>query len=155
MPTPGSRLVARRLLAVLLVAMAAGQLSDLRGFVDIVASYQIGGGTLAALAVVALIVGEAAGGVGLLAADHARRRRAAGLALAVAVVWSLLAVQAFARGLAVDNCGCFGVHLGQPLRWWVLVEDAELIALALWVRGQMPRRLPVGARGPAKEVGRP
>jgi hypothetical protein len=147
--------VARRILAVLLVAMAAGQLSDFGGFVDIVATYRAGGNTLAALAAAALIVGQAVGGVGLLAASHGRRRRAAGLAVAVAVVWSLLAVQAFARGLAVDNCGCFGVHLGQPLRWWVLVEDAELIALALWVRHQMPRRLPVGAGALAKEVSRP
>jgi hypothetical protein len=68
--------------------------------------------------------------------------------VAVAVVWSLLAAQAFARGLAVGNCGCFGVRLGQPLRWWVLVEDAEFVALAVWVRRQVTQRLPlhVGAR---------
>lgn len=50
------------------------------------------------------------------------------------MIWSALAVQAFARGLAVENCGCFGVHLGQSLRWWVLLEDAEFVALAAWVR---------------------
>lgn len=60
------------------------------------------------------------------------RRSGSLLALAVAMIWSALAVQAFARGLAVENCGCFGVHLGQSLRWWVLLEDAEFVALAAW-----------------------
>ena len=155
MSPPGSRPVARRILAALVVAMASGQLSDLGGFVDIVATYHVGGDTLAAFLAVALIVGEAAGGVGLLGADHARRRRATGLVVAVAVGWSLLAAQGFARGLALDNCGCFGVHLAQPLRWWVLVEDAELIALALWVRRQTTHRPPVGARALGEEVSRP
>lgn len=44
-----------------------------------------------------------------------------------------LGIQAFARGLALDNCGCFGVYAAQPLRWWVLVEDVEVVALAVWV----------------------
>lgn len=35
--------MARRILAVLLLAMAAGQLSDLTGFVDAVEAYRIGG----------------------------------------------------------------------------------------------------------------
>lgn len=26
----------------------------------------------------------------------------------------------------------FRAHLGQPLRWWVLLDDAEFAALALW-----------------------
>ena len=59
---------------------------------------------------------------------------APGVAVAVAVGWTILGTQAFVRGLAVDNCGCFGVHLAQPLRWWVLLEDAEFVALAWWVR---------------------
>jgi hypothetical protein len=44
------------------------------------------------------------------------------LATAVAVTWTLLGTQAFVSGLPIDNCGCFGVHLGQPLRWSVLLE---------------------------------
>jgi hypothetical protein len=146
--------VARRILAVLLVAMAAGQLSDVGGFVDIVATYRVGG-TLAGVLATALIAGEAAAGLGLLATDVARRRAAA-LAAAVAVLWSVLAVQAFARGLAIPNCGCFGVHLGQPLRWWVLVEGAELVAMAVWVRRAIGRTAggPTPAPAAAGEVSR-
>lgn len=115
--------------------MAAAQLSDPHGFVDIMATYRVGGGAVAAALGAALITGEIAGAVGLWGGPR-RRRRAATVALAAAVAWGLLGAQAFARGIALDNCGCFGVHAGQPLRWWVLIEDLEFIALAWWVRGQ-------------------
>lgn len=134
--------VARTLLGILLFAMAVGQLSDLGGFVDIVATYQIGGDAMAWVFAVGLIVAELASGLGLLVPTQpARRRQAATAALVVAAAWMTLAVQAFARGLVVPNCGCFGVHLGQELRWWVLLEDAEFLVLALWVRhGEVHRR---------------
>lgn len=39
----------------------------------------------------------------------------------------------------LENCGCFGVHLGQPLRWRVLAQDASFVASAVlarrWTRG--------------------
>lgn len=124
----------RLVLAGLLVAMAAGQLSNPAAFVDIVASYELGGTAVAATLATALIAGELAAAIGLVSGEPTRRHRAASLALAVAVTWSVLAVQAFARGLALDNCGCFGVHLAQSLRWWILIEDLEFVALAWWVR---------------------
>lgn len=49
---------------------------------------------------------------------------------AVSVVWSLLAVQAYARGLAVANCGCFGVYLAQRLSWFVLLQGALTLLYA-------------------------
>lgn len=122
--------IARIVLGVLLAAMAAGQLSDPGGFVDILRDYRMIPPALVPAFAGALMALEAAAAVLLF-----RGRRAGGsLALTVAVVWSVLAVTAFARGLALTNCGCFGVHLGQSLRWWVLVEDAEFLALAWWVR---------------------
>lgn len=127
--------MARRILAVLLLAMAAGQLSNITGFVDIVATYQVGGHLLAWPLGAGLIAGEIAGGAGLLIPARALSQQAAAtVAVAVAAAWTLLGAQAFARGLPLNNCGCFGVHLGQPLRWWVLLEDAEFVILALWVR---------------------
>lgn len=126
--------MARRLLGFLLLAMAAGQLSDLGGFVDILVTYRVGGAAIAGVVAAGLIGGELVAGVGLLSGRARLRQIAAVAAVGVAVGWSVLALQAFARGLAVANCGCFGVHLGQSLRWWVLLEDAELVALAAWVR---------------------
>jgi len=124
---------ARTLLALLLLAMAAGQLSDVGGFAAILDTYRVFPGDGPTLAAWILIGSEAAAGVALLS----HTRHGATLAVVVALAWTGLTTQAFARGLTIDNCGCFGIHLGQPLRWWVLIEDAEFIALAVWVlRGE-------------------
>lgn len=136
-PAVGTRVpnrMARRILAALLLAMAAGQLVDLTGFVDVVETYGLGDRTTAWLLAVPLVLGEIVGGVGLFLRGGPLRRAAPSVAVAVAVAWTVLGTQAFARGLALENCGCFGVHLAQPLRWWILVEDAEFIALGWWVR---------------------
>lgn len=126
--------MARRILALLLLAMAAGQLSNVTGFVDVLQTYEVGGRQVAWLLAVSAISAEAFSGVGLLRREGSARRLAPTVAVAVALGWTILGVQAFGRGLVLDNCGCFGVHLAQPLRWWILLEDAELIALAWWVR---------------------
>ena len=136
---------ARIILAVLLVAMAAGQLSDVGGFARILGTYRALPGDLPTLAAWVLIGAEALAGVALLRCA----RGGATLALAIAVIWTVLGTQAFARGLPIANCGCFGVHLGQVLRWWVLIEDAEFIALAVWVR-RAERR---GARSIKRQSG--
>ena len=142
--------MARRILAVLLLAMAAGQLSDLTGFVDVLETYELGDRTTAWLLTIPLVLAEAVGGVGLFIRRGSLRRVAPTVAVAVAVAWTVLGTQAFARGLALENCGCFGVHLAQPLRWWILVEDAEFIALAWWVRR---KNLSGGRRGTAVPTG--
>lgn len=38
---------------------------------------------------------------------------------AVAAVWAPLAVRAYAQGLTVTNCGCFGIYVPQRLTWFV------------------------------------
>ena len=83
--------------------------------------------------------------LGLLGSRLLPRRavRTAGvLGVVVAIVWSLLAVQAFARGLAVENCGCFGAYLAQELRWWVLLEDAYQLLLAFLAARSLDVLLP-------------
>lgn len=97
-----------------------------------------------------LVAGELAAAFALWSSDDAPRRAGAWLALAVSLTWTAMAVQAFSRGLVLDNCGCFGVHLAQPLRWWVLVEDAEMLAemltWSLWVLStSRARKLPAPA----------
>lgn len=151
-PTVGFQHVARRALAVLLLAMALGQLSDVGGFVDILMAYEVGDRTAAWGIAVALMTGELLGGVGLL--RRGQRRRASLVAVLVAVGWTVLAAQAFLRGLAISNCGCFGVHLGQPLRWWVLLEDAEFVGLALWVARGVRRSQPNTPAAPTAAAAR-
>lgn len=125
--------MARRILAIILLAMALGQLTNPIAFIDIIETYEVGGRTFAWVLGFGLFIGEVTGGIGLLLPTPPKRRLASRIALVVTLVWSALALQAFARGLALDNCGCFGVHLAQELRWWILLEDAEFVALAVWV----------------------
>lgn len=124
--------IVRVYLAALLLAMAAGQLLDVGGFVDIIETYQVGSGDAAWFTAIALVVGEVTGAVGLLGRRQWRGFGAT-VTLAVAVGWTVLAVQAFGRGLEIENCGCFGVYLGQELRWYVLAQDAGFVAAALWI----------------------
>ena len=128
--------VAPLVYGLLLSAMVAGQLSSFDAFRSALGGYDLvgdGPGTGA------IIVGvELAAALGLLASASAPRLigRAAGIAgLAVASFWSILAAQAFARGLELDNCGCFGAYLAQPLQWWVLVQDAYMLVLAWYAAG--------------------
>lgn len=127
---------ARTALAVLLLAMATGQLSDVGGFARILGTYQVLPHGLLTPAAWMAAGTETLAGVLLLGGRH----NGGCWALVVALAWTVLSLQAFARGLALDNCGCFGVHLGQRLRWWVLVEDAEFVALAAYVRARFGQR---------------
>lgn len=131
------RVTYRRSIAILifgplLLAMAAGQMADLDGFRRILEDYRSLEGAEGAAAVIIPAV-EALVGATLLARNRLPRTavRAAALGgLLVVAFWTALASQAFARGLVLDNCGCFGVYLGQSLRWWILLEDAEFLLLA-------------------------
>jgi hypothetical protein len=128
--------VAALLYGLLLAGMAAGQLASIDRFGEALASYSILGrlvpaaqfGLPALEALVALVA------LGRLLSSRLPpvAAKAAGLAgVLLALLWATLAVQAFARGLVVENCGCFGAYLTQELRWWALLEDAYMLLLAL------------------------
>jgi hypothetical protein len=135
--------VAALALAVLLAAMGAGQLASFGAFRRALDGY----GVFASVGEVAGVVLaiEFVAAAGLLASASARGSigRVAGLlGLGVATFWAVLAAQAFARGLELDNCGCFGAYLAQPLRWWVLIEDAYMLALAWYAAAAAGLPLP-------------
>jgi hypothetical protein len=104
---------------------------------------------------IGFVLFEASAAVLLIPRDPRIRRVGATTAIVVAVAWSVLGLAAFARGLTVHNCGCFGIHLVQPLRWWVLAEDAEFLALAGWVRLGMRSadRFSPQRQSPSSELG--
>jgi hypothetical protein len=118
--------------SLLLLAMAAGQIADTGGFANILRTFELFGDAESQLAVLISIVELVTGAAILLAGatPGSRMRVVAPLGLLVAVFWTVVAAQAYARGLDVPNCGCFGVYLGQSLRWWVLLEDAGMLVLA-------------------------
>jgi hypothetical protein len=130
--------IPRRALALLLAGMAAAQFADVGGFSDILRDYKLFGAAAAATAVGIPLV-ELTAAAALLPGG----RLGGHLGLAMAVFWTALGAQAFARGLVIENCGCFGVYLGQELRWWVLLQDAYFLLLAWYAAVASGLGLPV------------
>lgn len=140
---------------LVLAGMAVGQALSFGAFRDALESYDLLGDTGAVG--VAVIAVESFAGAGLLLSASLPRvlGQAAGAAgLVVALFWAVLAVQAFARGLDVPNCGCFGAYLAQSLRWWVLLEDAYLLALAYLAARSVGTKLSPGLAADPRRTGR-
>jgi hypothetical protein len=144
-PASERRSIAILIFAPLLLTMAVAQLASLGRFEDVLRAYRLFGDAVAALAVVVPVVEGAVAAALLLRQRFAPTtvRAAAVGGIAITLFWSALAAQAFARGVELDNCGCFGAYLAQELRWWVLLEDAEFVLLAV-----------LAARGPGMRLWR-
>jgi len=144
---------ARRILAVVLLAMGAGKLLDPSGYAHALAAFRVI--PVAALTAVAWswLACELAAGALLLIGGRAARIGVAGaiLALAINVAYAVMTTQAYARHLSIDNCTCFGVHLRQRLSWFVLAQDAYMIALSAYVFVVARRATP---RSPAESRAR-
>ena len=123
---------ARLILGVVLLAMGAGKLSAVGGYAAALSAFAVfPDGALHSVAI-AWLCAELAAGV-LLVAGVRAARVGAPIALAINLGYALLTTQAYVRHLRVDNCTCFGVHLAQRLSWFVLLQDAYMIFLSLWV----------------------
>ncbi|MEU2911957.1 MauE/DoxX family redox-associated membrane protein [Streptomyces massasporeus] len=127
-------MILRLVLGAVLAAMALGQLASFDAMPAVMTTYGLTSGAVSTALAVALIGAEAVTAVWFLAWPRSRAAAPVWSYTGVAVVWAVLASQAFARGLVLDNCGCFGTYLAQPLRWYVLVEDALMLLYAwlLW-----------------------
>jgi hypothetical protein len=117
-------------LGALYAAMAAFQVASWPAMPDILGAYDaVPPGALPWLAA-ALIGAELVAGGWLLARPRSAGLAPAWLFAAVAAAWTALGVQAYLRGLAVDNCGCFGSYLTQRLTWFTLAQDGLLLIYA-------------------------
>ncbi|MGH3432325.1 MAG: MauE/DoxX family redox-associated membrane protein [Thermocrispum sp.] len=123
-------MVLRIVLGTVYTAMAIGQLASFGHMPGILATYGLVDGVGATALAVALIAGELLAGVWFLARPRSKALAPVWVYTGVSVVWTVLAVQAYARGLAVDNCGCFGIYLTQRLSWFVLLQDALTLLYA-------------------------
>ena len=152
MPHPryNRRVWARRILAVVLLAMGAGKLLDPSGYAHALAAFRVI--PVAALGAIAWswLACELAAGALLLIGGRAARVGSI-LALAINVAYAVMTTQAYARHLSIDNCTCFGVHLRQRLSWFVLAQDAYMIALSAYVFVVARRATP---RSPAESRAR-
>ncbi|APU43431.1 MauE/DoxX family redox-associated membrane protein [Streptomyces sp. TN58] len=146
-------MVLRIVLGTVYTAMAIGQLASFGRMPGVLSAYGlVTGGGATALAI-GLIMGELVCGVWFLSRPRSRALAPVWVYTGVSVVWTVLAAQAYARGLTVANCGCFGTYLTQRLSWFVLAQDAlTLLYAGLLLRAART----VSAREPAdrEEVGR-
>ncbi|CAA9268314.1 MAG: hypothetical protein AVDCRST_MAG08-3060 [uncultured Acetobacteraceae bacterium] len=116
-------------LAAVLLLTGVAKALDLPGFAAIVAEYRFLPAPLA-LPAAALVAGaEVALGAWLLVGMRAGRAALASAALHT--IYAAWTGAALARGLRLENCGCFGVFWGRPLAFTTLGEDAALVALSL------------------------
>ncbi|MBW5480374.1 MauE/DoxX family redox-associated membrane protein [Streptomyces bambusae] len=129
-------MVLRIVLGTVYTAMAIGQLASFSRMPGILSAYGlVTGGGATALAI-GLIAGELVCGIWFLTRPRSRALAPVWVYAGVSVVWTVLATQAYARGLTVANCGCFGTYLAQRLSWFVLLQDAlTLLYAGLLLRG--------------------
>ncbi|MFG3309523.1 MauE/DoxX family redox-associated membrane protein [Streptomyces wuyuanensis] len=123
-------MVLRIVLGTVYTAMGVAQLASFGRMPRILSAYGLVTGGAATVLAVALIAGELVCGIWFLARPRSKALAPVWVYMAVSVVWTVLAVQAYARGLTVANCGCFGIYLAQRLSWFVLLQDALTLLYA-------------------------
>ncbi|WP_327311943.1 MauE/DoxX family redox-associated membrane protein [Streptomyces sp. NBC_01235] len=123
-------MILRLVLGTVYAAMAVGQLTSITDMPTVLGAYGLVHGAAAGVLAAGLIAGELVCGVWFLTRPRSTAITPGWVYTAVSVVWTVLAVQAYARGLAVDNCGCFGNYLTQRLSWFVLLQDGFTLVYA-------------------------
>lgn len=143
-------MVLRIILGAVYLGMAVGQVASWRQMPAVLGAYDVLPGAALPWLAGAVVVGELVCGVWFLARPRSRALAPVWVYTVVSLVWAVLGAQAYLRGLAVDNCGCFGVYLTQRLSWFVLAQDALLLVYAaLMIRSGLRARRPAA---PATEA---
>ena len=119
----------RAFFCVLMLATGATKALDMPGFAEVVASYQSLPGWFIMPGAWLLMLSELVLGVWLLIGPRfGLRVTPAALAIvAMHLMYLGWLIVAYARGLDLPNCGCFGVYWPRPLTWVTLVEDSVLL----------------------------
>lgn len=118
-------------LAAVFLATGLGKALDVAGFAAVLGTYRLLPDAMLLPAAVAIVAIELAIVTGL--ARPRWRRGAAFWASIVAAGNTMVLIITLMRGIALENCGCFGVFLARPLSWATPVEDVVLLALAATV----------------------
>ncbi len=127
--------------ATLFITTGVGKLLDNRGFSEVILTYQLGIPAELALPFgVAFSLFEL--WLGLRVARNIGQTQNGLMAIALHLGYTSLAVITLARGIALENCGCFGVFLKRPLTYQTVIEDLVLVALSIvfWYFGRSIER---------------
>lgn len=141
----------RVVLGALFAGMAVGQALSWSQMTAILTAYQVTAGAGSTVLAGALLGAQVVVAVWFLAFPRSSALLPVSLYAAVALTWTVLGLQAIVRGIPVDNCGCFGSYLSQPLSWFTLAQDGLLLVYAV-VLVRLARR---GRRRPADRSGSP
>ncbi|MEU8849699.1 MauE/DoxX family redox-associated membrane protein [Streptomyces sp. NPDC048564] len=144
-------MVLRIVLGTVYTAMGVAQLASFGHMPQILSAYGLVTGSAATVLAVALIAGELVCGIWFLARPRSKALAPVWVYTAVSVVWTVLALQAYARGLSVSNCGCFGIYPAQRLSWFVLLQDALTLLYAA-VLFRSARTAPAPSHADREEV---
>lgn len=121
--------ITRLFLGLNLLATAIGKLLDIQGFAEVIESFQIFSGPIIAPLGLALSLVELGLAIWLLSGKNLKLGGLASTILHVFfVIWLLIAM---ARGLDIQNCGCYGVFLAKPLTVKTIFQDSFMIIVSL------------------------
>jgi len=139
----------------LILATGVGKALDVPGFIGVLHTYRLGLGEMLLWALgLGVTIFELALGLWVLSG----RKLAGAMAYAMALNFGyfVLMTSSLWRGLELQNCGCYGVYLAQPLRWYSPLEDVALILLSLLllniVAGGLRVRASIVICAPSQEV---
>lgn len=123
-----ARGVLRLAIGLVLLATAAGKLLDVPGFARVLETYRAF--PRWSVMPLAWLVPAAEGGLAVWLFSGRRLREAALCSLGLHALYAAWSAATIARGLKLDNCGCFGVFLARPLGWSTVVEDLVMMSLS-------------------------
>ncbi len=119
---------------LLLAISGTAKLLDLVGFFAVVETFKVLPIAMIPMAALGLAMLELTLAVWLvLSKIPASRKMVAACVIVLHIGYLVWLTVAYARGLQISNCGCFGVYWPRPLTMGSLVEDAVLILLALYL----------------------
>lgn len=127
------------ILAVINLGAALGKGLDMPGFVAILDTYQLFPLWSHWPLAVTAVVGELIVGAWLL--TGIRQVQAAWACAAINMGYAVVLTIELIRGIELASCGCFGVFLSRPLRWYSPLEDLVLVAASLTVAATAAARI--------------
>jgi uncharacterized membrane protein YphA (DoxX/SURF4 family) len=125
--------VPRFFVGAVLIATGLGKVLDIAGFAQVLAAYALLPASLNRLLAYSLPFIELATGLCLVLRQQLRLAAAVAVLLHVMLLSSVLVT--LWRGIAVANCGCFGVFLARPLTPVTAVEDSAMLLFSLLAFG--------------------
>lgn len=112
----------------IIFASALGKSLDMPGFVEVLKTYQAF--PEAMLWPLALMVTSVEFVLGAWLLSGWRQQMSALAAMWLNAGYAVWMTVSLLRGLELANCGCFGVFIPQPLRWYSPLEDLALMGMA-------------------------